>query len=142
MSLALLKEAHEWFHDEHDYIYRPDGNIGYIDRWQILKPVNGQFKGDCEDTALTKMDYMLGKGAYPDDLYIVRCATEMCPRDKPFDHAILLFIDNNGKWYFCDQRYSQYGVISIRDLKGYNLYDAVSLDNLRGVGKPERIGMI
>jgi len=142
VSLELLKKAHNWFHEENEYIYAYDlARLGQLEHWQIIKPNNGIFRGDCEDAALAKMNYMLRKGSPEKDVFIVRCATELCPRDKPFDHAILLCIDN-GQWWFSDIRYVQYGAVSIRSLRSYNLYDAVSIDNLRGIGTPKLIGMI
>jgi predicted transglutaminase-like cysteine proteinase len=134
MSLDLLKKAHEWLYKEMGFTWKSDiSRLGKIESWEVLDP---PYVGDCEDAALTIMNRLLEQDVNSDTLSIVRCATKI--RTKYFDHAILLFIDDDGNWYFSDCLHKY--IMRPSDLGKYLMYDAVSLDNLRGVGKPKLIG--
>lgn len=143
MSVKKLIEAHEWFYDEIGFVWKSDQErLNEIDRWQILTLVMGYFVGDCEDAALTIMNKLLSMGVDPSKLFIIRCATEVCKPSKAFDHAILVYIDDNDEWYFSDNRYIQYPACDLRSLRSYKLFDMVSIDNLRGIGKPKLISTV
>jgi predicted transglutaminase-like cysteine proteinase len=136
MSKQIMVAAHQWFYVERGFIYTPDINLGKHGTWRILQNKTGPFKGDCEDAALTIMDRMVQKGVAESDLFIVRCATENCPKEVPFNHAILGYRDG-GEWWFSDNRRISTPAAHQTTIKDYKLYDAVSIDNLRGIGKPE-----
>ena len=79
------------------------------------------------------MNRLIMQGVDSHSLFIIRCATELCPEGHVFDHAIL-GIEIDGEWRFSDNRYPQYPGCTKRDLMSYTLYDAVSVENLRGNG--------
>lgn len=137
MSKQQLIDAHNWFYKERGFVWRSDlERLGSIEYWQVLTNEDGPFVGDCEDAALTIMNRLVAQGANPDGLFIVRCATEACPDGHAFDHAIL-GLKVGDEWFFSDNRFEAHPACTMRDLMGYRLYDAVSLDNLRGSGSPE-----
>lgn len=136
MPRQKLVDAHNWFYRERGFAWKSDlERLGSIERWQILTNDEGPFVGDCEDAALTIMNRLVSQGVDPDTLFIVRCATEVCPKEHVFDHAILALKEGD-EWFFSDNRFEAYPACTMRDLMGYKLYDCVSLDNLRGAGSP------
>tara|TARA_R110002153_G_scaffold191269_2_gene344237 strand:- start:7722 stop:8147 length:426 start_codon:yes stop_codon:yes gene_type:complete len=140
MSLSIFKDCHNWFYSDHSFEWTDDNeNFKHFDKWIVLKPVEGIFKGDCEDAALTIINRSLALGVQKDQLYVCRVATQNCPKHHSFDHAVALFISDDGKWWISDNRYSS-AVLNLFDIGGYTFYDAVSIDNLRGIGEPKLIG--
>ena len=134
MSLDLFTKAHNWLYKDMGFIWESDiSRLGKIESWVILQD---QYVGDCEDAALTIMNRLMEQGVDADALRIIRCAVEYTPEDVPFNHAILGLKDGD-KWYFSDNRYSTLPACTPSDLSSYRFYDAVSLDNLRGIGKPK-----
>jgi predicted transglutaminase-like cysteine proteinase len=137
MSKLKLIDAHNWFYVERKFNYEPDPNrLGQTGKWHILQNESGPFEGDCEDCALTIMNRLIEQGVAESHLFIVRCATENCPKDVPFNHAILGYLDGED-WWFSDNRRISTPAAHQTTIKNYKLYDAVSIDNLRGIGKPE-----
>ncbi|GEM_PF-7122029 len=136
MSKQRLISAHNWFYNERGFIWQSDfERLGKLEHWELLDDRNRVFVGDCEDACLTIMNRLLGQRVDARSLFIVRCASELCPSNQAFDHAIL-GLKVGDKWYFSDNRYPRYPAAHLHNLRSYKLYDAVSVDNLRGEGKP------
>lgn len=136
MSKERLIKVHNWFYKERGFKWISDKErLGKWDHWEVLQNENGVFEGDCEDAALTIMNKLIEEGVPHDRLFIVRCATEVIKEGNLIDHAILGYVEDE-EWYFSDNRYQSYPACDLRSLGGYKLYDAVSVDNLMGVGKP------
>jgi predicted transglutaminase-like cysteine proteinase len=134
MSLDLFIKAHNWLYKDMGFIWESDiSRLGKLESWVILRD---PYVGDCEDAALTIMNRLLEQGVDASTLRIVRCAVERTPYHVPFNHAILSLKDGD-KWYFSDNRLRNLPACTPADISLYRFYDAVSLDNLRGVGKPK-----
>jgi len=134
MPLDLFIKAHNWLYKDMGFIWESDiSRLGKPESWVILQD---HYVGDCEDAALTIMNRLIEQGVDADTLRIIRCAVEYTRGDVPFNHAILALIDGD-KWYFSDNRYPTLPACTPADLASYRFYDAVSLDNLRGIGKPK-----
>ncbi len=134
MPLDLFIKAHNWLYKDMGFIWESDiSRLNKPESWEILQ---GPHVGDCEDAALTIMNRLMEQGVDADTLRIIRCAIEYTPEDVPFNHAILGLKDGD-KWYFSDNRYPTLPACTPSDLASYRFYDAVSLDNLRGTGKPK-----
>jgi len=138
--IEAFRLCHEWFYEDHDFNWQSDlERVKSMDKWLILKPVDGVFTGDCEDAALTIINKCLSIGFSEEHLYVCRVATPNCPKQHQYDHAVALFIDAEGKWWISDNRCSN-AILNLFDLGDYKFYDAVSIDNLRGNGVPKLIG--
>jgi predicted transglutaminase-like cysteine proteinase len=134
MSLELFEKAHNWLYKDMSFVWKSDkSRLGKLDSWEILK---APYVGDCEDAALTIMNRLLKQGVDAATLRIIRCAIEYTPDSVRFNHAILGIKDGD-KWYFSDNRYPSLPACTPADLASYRFYDAVSLDNLRCIGKPK-----
>lgn len=132
MSRKALIEAHDWFYNQRGFVWMSDiERLGKLEDWEILRGDEGPFYGDCEDACLTIMNRLLEDDV---DSVIVRCATEVCPRNKLFDHAVLA-VPVDGRWYYSDNRFPRHPGAS--RLPGYIFYDHVTIENIRGKGKPE-----
>ena len=137
MSKLKLIAAHEWFYVERKFKFISDPDrLGRIERWQILQNTEGPFEGDCEDCALTIMNRLIEQDVNKDDLFIVRCATETCPKDMTFNHVILGYKDGDD-WWFSDNRRIKNPAAHKTIIKDYKFYDAISIDNLRGIARPK-----
>jgi predicted transglutaminase-like cysteine proteinase len=134
MPLDLFNKAHDWLYKEMSFVWESDiDRLNKIESWEILKP---PYVGDCEDAALTIMNRLLEQGVNADSLRIIRCAIEFTDKDIKFNHAILGFKEGD-KWYLSDNRFISLPACTMADLASYRFYDAVSLENLRGIGKPK-----
>jgi predicted transglutaminase-like cysteine proteinase len=134
MSLDLFTKAHNWLYKEMGFVWKSDiERLSKFESWEILK---GPYVGDCEDAALTTMNRLLEQGVNADILRIIRCAIEFTDKNIKFNHAILGIKDGD-KWYLSDNRFISLPACTMADLASYRFYDAVSLENLRGTGKPK-----
>lgn len=159
MSLKLFKRSHEWFYDDIGFIWTSDKDKHSVnERWVIQRlPKNGnKFLCDCEDAAATIINDCItliinerqrnGRKASDDErkeiesrFYILRVATQQCLSAHEFDHAVALYIDDKGDWWLSDNRYRN-SVLNLFDFGAYKFHSAVSIDNMRGIGKPKLIG--
>jgi predicted transglutaminase-like cysteine proteinase len=134
MPLDLFNKAHDWLYKEMCFVWKSDiDRLNKLESWEILKP---PYIGDCEDAALTIMNCLLEQGVDSDSLRIIRCAIEFTDKNINFNHAVLGIKDGD-KWYLSDNRFIRLPACTMADLASYRFYDAVSLENLRGIGKPK-----
>ena len=91
---------------------------------------NGIYGHNCEDAALTIIEWALEAGCPRESLAVARVATELCPPGVPFDHAVAVYLDGAKITHVSDNRYPR-RLITTGDLRHYRFYDLVTLDNLR-----------
>ena len=94
----LLKKF-QWVSDK--------SRLGVLEHWdrpKVLK--NGILKGDCDDFMLEGYYRCLDEGVPKENLKLCVCLTRVGTRDNvSYDHAILIYIDERGKYWGFDNRY-------------------------------------
>ena len=131
MSVDILKKHHNWLYKEAGFEWQSDQErLGLIEAWRSLRTQTGKRRGDCEDAALTLMERCLVDGVPRERIGIARVATEVCPPHLPFDHAVVVLLDDDGNvTHVSDNRYSLSGVVSPSFMR-YKWFDLVTPDRL------------
>ena len=134
-----LTNAHNKLYKNWKYMSDMD-KYGRLDLYTIPAIVDGVNTGDCEDGALFVMNEMLKNdpdGLLEGKLFIARVNTSNS-KNEHIDHAILAVMVGENEWLFSDNRYKK-ELLSSFAISTYEVYDAVSVDNLRGIGSPKLI---
>ncbi|ATC93516.1 hypothetical protein [Pseudoalteromonas tunicata] len=111
-NLALFENAHHAFYGCQRFEYMTDREqYRTPEHWRSLLPqfnAGQTMRGDCEDAALTVLELALLSGVDKACLAIARVATEVCPKEHDFDHAVAVLLGENGAVLaVSDNRFSQ-----------------------------------
>lgn len=116
--------------------------MGVIESWDLLCDENGvrtQMHADCEDAALTIMEYFLRSGGPRNQIGVARVATEVCPKHHAFDHAVCVLLEGSQIIRVSDNRYLQTGLLMLTDLRHYRWYDLVTPDSFKALKSAKRL---
>ena len=117
--------------------------MGVIESWDLLcHEVTGErihLNGDCEDAALTIMEYFLRSGGPRNQIGVARVATEVCPKHHVYDHAVCVLLEGSQIIRVSDNRYLNYGLMPTGDLRHYRWYDLVTPDSFKEFQPAKRL---
>jgi hypothetical protein len=131
MSVSVFQAAHNRLYRDEGFIWIADDVLyGMPEAWRSMRNQTPPYRGDCEDAALTIIEWALEAGCPRESLAVARVATELCPPGVPFDHAVAVYLDGAKITHVSDNRYPR-RLITTGDLRHYRFYDLVTLDNLR-----------
>lgn len=128
-QIALFTKVHNDFYSCYEYM-TDIRRVKKKDLWEVLvKEEDGIYRGDCEDAALTIWNECVKRGMDKHKFHIIRCATERCPSNWKFDHAVLGFSTEEGV-LISDNRYQDYPASPMSDFHEYSWFDAISYTSL------------
>jgi hypothetical protein len=106
----IMDKRFDWERDS--IVFRtPDHWKSFFAEAQEWKMGDQQLEGDCEDLALTCLEWMIYGNINPDNLYILLClniggqsVNRRLPKDKrmPLNHCVAAFKDEHGVFHFID----------------------------------------
>lgn len=120
-----VSDCHQWVSDLERFKSR--------DHWEEFSDAVHKrqvFRGDCDDFALTILAYGIKYGGWDRGLCrVARVATELCPENSDFDHAVAVYdgivLDNRmprpvRMGYLTQYRFYDYAAIPITKWQRYD----------------------